>query len=304
MKFSNNFAILSLVALIGLLTYTTRPKYIPLPTEIIKGKQNRKQYKIDRQEWIENMHRAAPGIDWEKMNQQTRFIKIKQKTLSRKQLEKDGILSRESIQSTVTNTVRDIPGMWIERGSNNLAGRIRTADIDFDNSYIYCASSGGNIWKGNLDGTNWASLNDYFQITGIHYLKKLNYYGTDRLIMANGKQVYRSENDGLIIDEADGLVSFQNWGWIFRSIVKNDPPQTIYLGVIEWDYSIWTYLPSIYKSTNGGESFSRIIELTSGNGYTVGSSHFDIWTPTTESGNVYVINDGKCYLLSVNDELS
>ena len=175
MKFSNNFATLSLVALIGLLTYTTRSKYIPLPTEIIKGKQNRKQYKTDRQEWIENMHRAAPGIDWEKMNQQTRFRKIKQNTLSRKQLEKDGILSRESIQSTVTNTVRDIPGLWIERGSNNLAGRIRTADIDFDNSYIYCASSGGNIWKGNLDGSDWTSLNDYFQITGIHYLKKLNF---------------------------------------------------------------------------------------------------------------------------------
>ena len=304
MKFPNNFSTLSIVALLGLLIYTTRPKYIPLPTEIINAKQNRKQYKIDRQEWIENMHRAGPGIDWEKMNQQIRFRKIKQKTLSRKELEKDGNLSRESIQSTITNTVRDIPGMWIERGSNNLAGRIRTADIDFDNNYIYCASSGGNIWKGNLDGSDWASLNDYFQITGIHYLKKLNYYGTDRLIMTNGKQVYRSENDGLIIDEANGLESFQNWGWIFRSIVKKDPPQTIYLGVIEWDYSIWTYLPSIYKSTNGGESFSRIIELTSGNGYTVGSSHFDIWTPTTESGNVYVINDGKCYLLSVTDELS
>ena len=142
MKFPNNFPTLSIVALLGFLIYTTRPKYIPLPTEIINAKQNRKQYKIDRQEWIKNMHRAGPGIDWEKMNQQIRFRKIKQKTLSRKELEKDGILSRENIQSTITNTVRDIPGMWIERGSNNLAGRIRTADIDFDNNYIYCASSG------------------------------------------------------------------------------------------------------------------------------------------------------------------
>ena len=27
---------------------------------------------------------------------------------------------------------RDIEGTWIERGSNNLAGRIMTADIDFN----------------------------------------------------------------------------------------------------------------------------------------------------------------------------
>ena len=41
---------------------------------------------------------------------------------------------------------RDIEGTWIERGSNNLAGRIRTADIDFSENMVYCASSGGNIW--------------------------------------------------------------------------------------------------------------------------------------------------------------
>ena len=75
MKFPNNFPTLSIVALLGFLIYTTRPKYIPLPTEIINAKQNRKQYKIDRQEWIKNMHRAGPGIDWEKMNQAISIIK-------------------------------------------------------------------------------------------------------------------------------------------------------------------------------------------------------------------------------------
>ena len=46
---------------------------------------------------------------------------------------------------------RDFNGTWYERGSNNLSGRIRTADIDWDNNIIYCASSGGNIWKGSID---------------------------------------------------------------------------------------------------------------------------------------------------------
>ena len=230
--------------------------------------------------------------------------KFKIKTQLRKDLQSRGHLSREDFQFNRTTTLRDVPGQWHERGSNNLAGRIRTADVDYENGQIYCASSGGNIWRGNLDGTGWESLNDYFQITGIHFLKRFDYDVANRLLMVDSKHCYRSDNDGLIIDDAAGLGSFQGWGWIFRGIVKNSPQPIIYLGVVEWDYTVWTYLPSIYKSTDGGESFTRIAELTSANGFTVGTSHFDMWTPQMENGDVYVLNDGDCYILSDNDELT
>ena len=122
--------------------------------------------------------------------------------------------------------------------------------------------------------------------------------------MVNNKQCYRSDNDGLIIESATGLETLQNWGWIFRSVLLNDIQNTIYLGVIEWDYDAWTYLPAIYKSTNAGLSFTRIAELTSANGFTVGSNHFDIWASPLNGGGVFVLNDGICYKLNTNDELT
>jgi len=308
MKFSTNIYTFFLGSFLFILIFTVRENgavsEIPAPTEIIQKKNDRKKFKKDRQEWMENMHRTAPGVDWRKMDQQTRDEKFKIKTQLRKDLQSRGHLSRDDIQFNRTTTLRDVPGQWHERGSNNLAGRIRTADVDYENGQIYCASSGGNIWRGNLDGTGWESLNDYFQITGIHFLKRFEYDLLNRLLMVDSKHCYRSDNDGLIIDDAAGLDSFQGWGWIFRGIVKNSPQPIIYLGVVEWDYTVWTYLPSIYKSTDGGESFTRIAELTSANGFTVGTSHFDMWTPQMENGDVYVLNDGDCYILSDNDELT
>ena len=47
---------------------------------------------------------------------------------------------------------RDLDGVWEERGSNNLAGRVHTVDVDFDTGIIYCGSSGGNIWIGSING--------------------------------------------------------------------------------------------------------------------------------------------------------
>ena len=31
------------------------------------------------------------------------------------------------------------------------------------------------IWRGGIDGSNWISLNDYFQIKGIHFLHRFNF---------------------------------------------------------------------------------------------------------------------------------
>ena len=268
---------------------------VPIPTEVINKKKDRKKFKEERQEWMQNMHRAAPDVNWKKMDQGTRLDKITAKTLNRK---------RDNPDHQKNNTERTIPAQWYERGSNNQAGRIRTADVDFENSQIYCASSGGNIWRGSLDGTGWESLNDYFQITGIHLLKRLSYNNFQRMIIDNNKNCYRSDNDGYVIEGASGLESIQNWGWVFRSVIKNDGSHTIYLGAIEWDYSIWTHLPAIYKSVDGGESFTRILELTAANGFVVGTSNFDLWASQESGGPVYVINDGKCYMLSSDDALT
>ena len=57
---------------------------IPIPTDIIERKKDRKLFKQNRKEWMENMHKSAPGIDWKKIDEKTRNQKYLSKTLNRK----------------------------------------------------------------------------------------------------------------------------------------------------------------------------------------------------------------------------
>ena len=265
---------------------------IPIPTDIIERKKDRKLFKQNRKEWMENMHRSAPGIDWKKIDDKTRNQKYLSKTLNRK----NSLQSSHGLQSALL-----IPGEWYERGSNNQAGRIRTSFIDYDNEDIYCASSGGNIWRGNLDGSNWISLNDYYQIKGVHYLNRFSYADNTRMIMINDKNCFRTDDDCYVIEGANGLESVQEWGWIFRAVQSKDNYGTIYLGAIEWDYEEWTYLPAIYSSIDGGESFSKIIELTAENGFVVGDNHFDLWISENIDDGPMILNDGNIYSLNASN---
>ena len=78
MNYPKNATLLLLVSLILALVYLDPDKSefgeMPVPTEIIQKKKDRKQFKKDRKEWLENMHRTAPGVDWKKMDQQIKEL--------------------------------------------------------------------------------------------------------------------------------------------------------------------------------------------------------------------------------------
>ena len=258
----------------------------PPPTEIIERKKDRKVFKVQRKEWMKAMHQSEPGLDWKKINSETRKEKFIEKTKNKL----NNIQNREYSRNPMP-----VPGEWHERGSNNQAGRIRTSFVDHNNDEIYCASSGGNIWRGGIDGSNWVSLNDYFQIKGIHYLNRIELSSGTRMLMINDKDCYRTDDDGYIIQGSTGLENIQDWGWIFRARMANDSYQTIYLAVIEWDYAEWTYLPAIYSSIDNGETFNKILELTAESGFDVGTDKFDIWISKNLNSNLVILNDGLIY---------
>ena len=52
----------------------------PPPTEIIERKKDRKVFKEQRKEWMKAMHRSEPGLDWKKINTETRKEKFFEKT--------------------------------------------------------------------------------------------------------------------------------------------------------------------------------------------------------------------------------
>ncbi|MBC8478877.1 MAG: hypothetical protein H8D46_00315, partial [FCB group bacterium] len=268
----------------------------PAPTEYQQHKEKRKEFKKLRKAYMEQMHRAHPDTDWKSMDENTR----REKALAKTDLRRSVYNSSSSGESkTARFSDRDVVGSWAEKGSNNLSGRIHTAEIDWENGMIYCGSSGGNIWRGTIYGTDWESMNDYFQIPDIKMLRFVE-RGPDRrlLIGSGGKRFYYSNDDGFTINQAQGLDNLQNWGWVVRTIVKNDPLQTIYLLAVEWDYNAWQEITTLHKSVDLGESFQQVHTLTE-----TLSGSFDIWQSRYGNSEVYLLNDNNLYIIDENDNL-
>ncbi len=289
----NDILILSIFLFIGLyLIYegNSNQNKRPVPTEFVEKKKNKKEFKKYRKEFYEHMHQSDSGTDWKEIDRKTRKEKTDNSKILLESMLSEGQLSRENL-SRISISNRNLEGEWAERGSNNLAGRIRTADIDFENNLIYCASSGGNIWRGTLEGENWESLTDYQQILGITFLRKIG----DRILFANNKGFYYSDNEGLILNESEGLDISYNWEYIKRTIIKAETNE-IYCLVKE---SFNGAVTSIYKSEDLGESFSRLISFNSNSGFEGEDiSHFDIWTSRYFETDVYILNDADFYKLT------
>lgn len=251
---------------------------LPQPTEIADYAGSTDEQK-QRQAWIEAMHRIEEGKSWRKQDMQSR-------------------LERQAVRSA--NHPADIPGTWHERGSKNQSGRVHVAEYLNSSNSLYIATSGGNIWKGNLSGTSWTPLNDHFRIPGISMLRIIK-AGTQTRILAASNAVgafYYSDDNGLTWNQSNGLENILSWGAIRRAVVVSHPENTIYVLSLEWDYTNWNSVSCIYKSTNQGQSFTKLLEFPEP---VYGSAeNFDIWTdPHTES-DVYVVENENVYIVDNN----
>ena len=262
-------------------------KYSPVPTEYVQKKKDRKLFKKQRDEYIKKMHLSAPDVDWVILDKQNR-----KKNTDKIRILRENLLNNNLLEDSYIEQIsRDIEGEWHERGSNNLAGRIRTADIDFNNNIIYCASSGGNIWKGTIDGENWTSLTDYMQILGITFLRIIDTESGQRLLIGSENNgFYYSDNDCLTISESNGLENYS----IKRVIVEHGTNHI---------YALVNDAPrAIYRSTDLGENFELFISLDATWGIPwQGISHFDIFTSRYFEDHIYLINDMNFYRISDNN---
>jgi len=266
----------------------------PAPIEFIERKKNRKEFKESRKKYIDLVHKRGPEVDWEKMDSDFRKNRAYQNTLLRQNyINQNGYW--ENRENSITLT-RELEGAWSERGSNNLAGRVHTLDIDFDNDLIYLASSGGNIWKGTIDGENWESLNDYMQINDIKIIRLIETDETRRLLIGSSDGFFYTDDEGVIINQSTGLESPIDWGEFYRFIVKGESDNTvIYALAKEWDNESTI---SIYKSTDLGESFQKIYsDSLDSNG------SYDIWTYRYGDEDIFFLNQGSLYKL-FNDQPS
>jgi len=240
---------------------------------------------LKREQWINEIHRTAPGVNWRKMDEQLRYQRMKGNSFF--------IKYKQS---------KSIQGNWKEIGSRNQAGRIHLSEIDSANGVLYCASSGGNIWKGNLNGTQWKSLNDHFQIKSIIMLRILELNGNKRILVASSQfgsiGFYYSDDEGVTWNAANGLSTVTSWGFIRRAVMANDTCGTIYLLAREWDYNVWAAKVSLYYSTDQGMNFSLLEDYAEA---TYGSvNNFDLWTDRYGDGTLFLVQNDTIQQLDSN----
>jgi hypothetical protein len=239
-------------------------------------------YKIQKEEWINTLHNIQPGVNWrliESANRDARHSKLSE------QWQKNAGNQMLSDTSLVTIGKSGLTGRWIEKGSNNMAGRMHTADMDFTDRQIYAASSGGNIWRGSYIGDEWTCLNNGFQIGDIRFIKIIRFGTTKRIfVVGNGPAAaYFSDDEGKTWNRSKGLDGPASWGNTQRAVIRNSTNEIYILGV-EWDYKAWKAVTYVNRSSDMGVTFTPVTKLD------LSMSYCDIWSPSYDKSDVYFVH--------------
>lgn len=244
-------------------------------------KESSEEFKKKREEWLRSLHRCEEGLPYWIVDQKT----------------KENIqhyLGTQKFDAPSSNSYAEgrIFGEWIEKGSDNLAGRVHTVDYDTNTSEIFLASAGGNIWKGTINGNDWICLNNGKKFANPRMVKILSIGDKRRIVVAanSPSAVYFTDDEGNTWQKAKGFENAEKWGWIIRAAVTTS--QTIYVLLVEWDYKVWKSIVSLYKSIDYGVNFSLVRSVYLD--YSI-SDLTDIWAPRYDSNILYLVVKDTLY---------
>jgi len=242
-----------------------RPPPMPVPIEHQLRSDSEFSQKARRKAWFRDLHKTPEGVDWKAIERENGL----------QQIEKRNQLARYPVPP-------DLDGLWVERGSDNQAGRSHTADRTSD-GMLYVGSALGGVWRGTVDGEDWTPIGDDLY-GGAHQLvvTDSDAMGEPPIVLAAATwgRVHYSDNDGETWEEPRGLPSLWQSGRLTQSI-----DGTIWY--ITNDY----YTRTLSRSEDGGQTFTQMRDL--------GNFDADVWVPRVESGDgaaadtLYVAVDGQ-----------
>jgi hypothetical protein len=230
---------------------------LPQPTEHHQSDDAENHNKIARKQWIEQMHRTAPGVNWRAIEQ-----------ANGKQLQQ----RRNEFLSQMN---RNESSPWTETGSRNQAGRMHAVALSADGDSLYGGSSGGGVWKGSLWGDDWRPLSDNL------------YGGAHGLAVAGGvsgnPEVVTSITDnGLVNFSEDGGATWRKPLGLPVSVneakrVAHDPsdPNRVYLMLRPYNAMV------LYLSSDAGRTYTHVYSLNTAAG--------DFWIDRVNGGDIYIM---------------
>lgn len=114
----------------------------PRPTVHLLDEGAEHENKVGRERWIEEIHRAAPGVDWRAIEARNR----RAETERRRRLALSGSEAATPV--------------WHEVGSRNLAGRMMCGALGTGGTALYAGSALGGVWRSDPSGQSWTPLSD------------------------------------------------------------------------------------------------------------------------------------------------
>lgn len=222
--------------------------------DTLRNREARQEYRREREKWIAEMHRAAPGVNVALVNSAIRRAR-------RMFLDPKGRFSASTDRQV--DLGGRLVGIWSERGSRNQAGRTHAAAVDWVGEKIYVAADGGQIWEGSLEGDGWRPLNDPVSFPGVLLLEVVRDDDGVRLIAVGGNYAWTTRSLGDEWVPAEGLGPDFPRMTFTRVVMSRGERPTIYAIGDELDHErTWETFGVLYRSTDLGESFERVAVFT------------------------------------------
>ena len=241
---------------------------IPQPTGHILDPDAEATNKSRRKAWFAQMHRAPPGVDYKAVDKQNGLDQIE----------------RRNQLTTTPPSPHD--GAWVERGSDNQAGRVHVTRHAPDGTSLYVGSSKGGVWKADIDGTNWQPIADNLY-GGAHWLEvvsPLTEGDPDIVLVAtDGGMIHRTTDGGTTWEEPAGLPG-SVW-WVRRLIKQSD--EDLYLLLHGDDGG------ALLRSEDAGASFTQLIDM--------GGYYGDLWIPRDGSDQTLYLLADSALMTSTDD---
>jgi len=219
----------------------------PAPTENRLDPDAEQRNKAGRLKWLEDMHRAAPGVDWRAIEEQNGRA----------------AMGRRSRLLQNPAAAAQAP-LWRELGSRNQAGRMMEAVRSSNGTGLFAGAAVGGLWQGGLDGSNWTPLGDNLYGGAAEVAAVPDPQGgPDILLIQQSQEIWRSTDLGVNWAQPAGLTNFNEMGTL---VTLEDAGRTILLlarksgGARPW---------KLLRSSDQGATFNVVHDL--------GGFRGDVW---------------------------